>query len=204
MSDEQNQDPNPNPPAEGTAAPAEPTFTAADIERIIAADREQRASSPSEPDDPIAKFRATTHGTKLYAAKKAAEKPAAPQQQGSRLESLVESMLALQIANMKPPAPPAPPKPMSAVEKLASADPAIWLKRGSANEWSGADRDQLVQQHAAELRKQGYRFDIDQEANARASRDVVAAGRKALSNIKIGPGGSGFVSFDLSTIMGRK
>jgi hypothetical protein len=197
VSDEQNQ----QAPAEGNAAPSEPakepSFSAADVERILAADREQRQAS--EPDDPIAKFRGTVNGSKLYAKKPAAEKPQA-QPQGSRIESLVESMLALQLASLKPPAPPAAPKPMTAREKLTSADETIWLRRGNGNEWSAADRAALVEEHRSALAKENFQGFIDREAEARASREIVAAGQRALRNVKFSAHGG----LDLSTLLGRR
>lgn len=179
-------------PVEGTtttetAAPAEPTFSAADVERILAHDRDQRAATTAEPDDPIAKFRATTAGSKLYAAKPTAKPQPAPQQPASRLEAAVEALVALQIGAMKPPAPPPPPKPMSHVEKLASADPAVWLRRGSHNEWGAADREALIAEHRRGLIASGYQGDVQAEAELRMRRDVVAAGQKALANIRLVP-----------------
>lgn len=175
-------------PDEGTTATAttEATFSAADVERILAADREQRAAS-TEPDDPVAKFRATTAGTKLYATKPTTAKPTTPQPQpqGSRIETLVESMLALQIAGMKPPAPPAPPKLMSVDEKLTSADPTIWLRRGNPNEFTTADRAQITERHRQQLIKEGFRGWVDIEADRRASREIAAAGQRALANVKV-------------------
>jgi hypothetical protein len=188
---------NPNPPAEGTAptstpasAPAE-SYSADDVARTLAADREERgAAAAPEASDPIARFRASTHGSKLYGAKPGATKQAAQPQGGGELSELVQiakATLAMNLAAMKPPAPPPPPKPMTAREKLASSDATIWLKRGNVNEWTQADRDALVQEHEAELRKSGFRGHIEHEANSRAARDIAAAGSRALQNIKIYP-----------------
>lgn len=190
MSDEQNQ----TPPAEGNApAASEPSFSAAEVERILAADREQRATS--EPDDPVAKFRATTHGTKLYAAKQQAAKqpPANPQNDANdalgRIAKLMELNLMTQMGALTP---PKPPKPMTAREKLTSADESIWLRRGNPNEWTRADREVLVQEYTAQLTREGFKGHIEIEAEQRAAREIAQAGSRALKNLRIVPDGTSF------------
>lgn len=201
MSDE---NPTPEQPADGNApAASEPSFSAADVERILAADREHRAAS--EPDDPVARFRATAAGTRLYAAK---QKQAQPQGNSelSELLQIAKAQLALNVAAMKPPAPPPPPKPMSAREKLASTDENIWLRRGSHNQFTAADRQALVDEHAAELMRQGFSGDVEREARARAGREIVAAARKALANVRVVPGSDAGVnaSFDMHEFLGAR
>lgn len=180
MSDE-----TPNTPADAPAPeqPKSTGYTDADVAAILAADREQRAAEA--PDDPVARFRKSTSGTALYSKKPTPAAP--PQPEGSRLTSAIESLIALQVAAMKPPAPPAPPKVMTPAEKLATNDPEIWLRRGNPNQWGSADKDALVAEHASALRKQGFAGDVDREANTRASRDIVSAAQKALRHVRIVP-----------------
>jgi hypothetical protein len=202
MSDDTNNSNAPEQPSAPTA-PTEPKpvmYSQADVEAILAAHHEERAAAADA--DPVARFRSATAG-------KAKAKQAAPQQQGnseiSELVQLAKAQLAMSLAQMKPPAPPPPPKMMTAAEKLASADEAIWLRRGSPNQWSKEDRAALVTEHEQALHKQGFKGDAYAEAHARAASQIAQAARKALANVKIVPGGGpAYIQFDAHDFMGIK
>jgi len=197
VSDEGNQ--NSNPPAEGSAqAASEPSFSAADVARILEQDRNERTAAPAGNDDPVAKFRATATAAKLYGAPKSEAKPQ-PSSELSELLQIAKAQLAMNLAAMRPPAPPVPPKMMSVSEKLQTDDAAIWLRRGNPNEWTSDDRAQLVAQHAAQLAKEGFKGWIDREAEARAAREIAQAAMRALRNIRIDPRGLG--GMDLNTLV---
>jgi len=170
-------EPNNAPPAEGTApAPAAQTatttaqpeaFSADDVRRILEADRAER-----QPVDPVARF-------KEASTRRAAQTQSGPQpQSASRVESLVEQLVALQIAALKPPAPPAPPKQMSAGEKLASVDPDVFLRRGP-NAWTQADTATLASDIA---RAKGISM---ADATALARRQVVERAQTVAGNVKV-------------------
>ena len=75
------------------------------------------------------------------------------------------------------------------MEVSIRADESIWLARGNPNAWSRADREALVQEHARKLQAEGFRGYVEAEAEARAAREIAAAGSKALRNVKIVPDG---------------
>ena len=120
MSDDQNN--APAAPA-ASAAPNAPlatepadTYTRDDVEAILQADRAERAAAQPQMSA-IERFK-----------HRAGAKPAAPAApaQPDKFAALADLMHAQLLSQMAPKVAP-PPPPMTALDKVSSADPDVWL-----------------------------------------------------------------------------